>query len=1758
MSSDPVECDQSHRQNDGPFYNLAREYLPKGRTSIQAWNNEIRIRIQYELTNILPITFLSENIELIEQSQYKLQKIVLEILTSVFVYKEITFITAIEFLENCSIVSYLKVCKILGYSFVGIDELDIKEIPTDSLKYEFNKMITDPEMATNDRLPSFNSFVEEHITPFIMDAVWIIQMRNNNDENNKDSIWLDFIARLCRGNITSKERPLPSIPKSVKLASIKDVVSYLDLGKLDSMKITESLISPKFKLQQKYVRDRTRLCFTVDSFTTQRECLNGFSILSVLIKYFFDQIHSPSSVTKLTSNYNSESCLLSKQNEDSEKFSEVADQRKKYAKMFFSDDIIRSIWDVILRYDLSIQRSIGIIFEVFISNISNFLVTNRDSSYPDCHIFILLEILLDIFPKSIVNQSFIIFMDHISNILMNYKEYNTSNNANSINIGGDIYKNYPWIITEKKGFKDVIGLPFFTLASFLINKGLFELNQYLKERLIEWDEVFWSEFKTVKHIMKNIDENSNNIDYNDVFLPPKTLMIVDKIHKYYHLYFDLQITRIDEFNKDHELESLLKEILRNERINDDVNFQSISVILSELILPPSILFANSLFACHFTNECFTKEELDLYCESIISKNSEIIQELTDITGMPFSMINLSSNILKKKVEIVIKDIKNKLRDGNPQNVPLLYKRFYLLIEWIGKYCKYYLFKKHPSCIPVLLELHWIFIKHFNQGNLSELFETKESSSTIGFKDPPELLFEVSSCMIFPAISLLPMSPSIPEMLSNSIFNEIDIKYRYQIYRRLIVSSYNKYPMNYQWICAKKTLSKYLKGVTTDIVNRNDNKNPVYTKRRPPIQIRLLISNIIGLCYTNPLVVCDTVINQCNNYDNMIPLLVEIFGNNMDEICFDVMIFTIINFILSRPINNIDCRSKNSDLNCSRFGNRGISKFTALLFTKRKIPRDILKNFLQTIIYRIDETFNEKEYTTLISNNFLDLCFWRQFLETVLWTPMLDLTILTRKQIQCLAGGPLLFQLFISQYEEVKFGIADSQSFFNSILDNNSSPKQNNDMFISILRSGEIKCKDILFRISKLRSELLWDAPSNSNVDTKLLINLSDELHWCCIQNIEFLKRSFDSDSYRDFVLDISNTKYCYKDVIIQTFLYLDIPTGWSFLRYGIRKSCTPQTDTETSATEDGFMGIDSEALKCIRSYIAQENSHKFYKNEFCVNLYIMFWYLDLCDISFPYEHYSEKLFEIYSEIIDCKEKIDQILKQNICEHKTDATNKRHDPKYFLNPDNINILPGYIKSKTPISKQLKDTIKPHEKRIRRLYSCYNALATEYIRHYKRYCFISEFTSSQNGIGWLETGLNKYFSECAQLEVGEDITQSFMIWICKDFIAPRVIHSETDAIFSYLWIERFVLNGERGIFSSSRSLIESFLILLTKHISFLVRSSTPRESQLLGLFFNEIFSFIRRYSFDLKQSIHINNNHHQETTSATSHYNGAPNIEKLRPETNVIVKNINKNLEIRDEIAIKAKGHSGTTEGKNANSSELIEEQINGDQSIILDKETIHDTSYKSHNKGSDKFDTVRERIDENSSAEIENCIRKYEHEEGSKRIIAESEFNLIYECEKNIMISLSLGLGLIPKRISGNSLEWVNTLSSVCMLSRLYESFPISSLTGDYLIKKLPNILEYVTNNHWNDLNLSITSLILKLKQCKVNWIGGSNGSDSFEQIGSVTCRSNVSNESSKKSTLRSPISVNTSSPLTNSDKKSESNSTRPEFKRQRLCTNERN
>lgn len=1755
MNSDELESGQINVRENDSFCISSREYLPKERLLTHTWNNEVRIRIQYEFTNLLPILFLSKDVELVKQSRSKLQKIVFELLTSVLYYLDIPFLTAIEFLENCSIVSYLKVCKILNYNFTGKSDLDIQKIPTNSIRDEFEEFIFDPNKAIEDKLPSFKCFVEDHITPLIMDALWLIQMSINDSEPNKNSIWIDFMARLCRGNITSKERPLPSIPKSVKLISIKDVVSYLDLGKSDNMKITESLISSKFKLQQKYVRDRTRLCFTIDSFTTQKECLSGFSILGVLIKYFFDQVYSPSELESGNSTSNS-IFEINYRHELKGQYSEnnipgiSMYTSEDCAEVFFSDDLTRSIWDVILRYDLSVQRSIGLVFEVFVSTISSCLDTSKDLKFPDNRLFNSLKRLLATFPRSSVNKSFIILIEHISDVIRSYKESKNSNSTNTISIGGSVYRNDPWIITDRKGFKSVLGLPFFILTSFLINKGFFELNKYFKDKLIEWDEMFWSEFVAWNNLTKETNDSSNCVDYENAFLPPKTLEIIDRVHKYYHLCFDSQVNTIQEFERDPSLESLLKEILKNERIDDEVNFSNISVILSELILSPSILFANAMFACDFDEESTTNENDEACYVSKLSKNSVFIQELTDVSGMPFSIINLTSNILKLKIEATIKDIiiKTKEDTNDPNLIILHYKRFYLLTEWIKEYCKYYLFQKHPSCIPILLELLGVFIEDYSKGKLSELFESKELNSINGFKDPLELLYDISSCIIFPAISLLPRSPSIPEMLKKSIFCQININYRYQIYRRLITFGYNKYPMNYQWISVKKTLSKYLKGVTKDIMNNKSDNNS--NKKRPSIQIRLLISNIISLCYTNPLVVCDTVINQCNSYDNMIPLLIEILGSNIDEICFDIMIFTIINFILSRPIHDVDYKSKNSDVNCSRFGNRGIAKFAALLITKRKVPEEILRVFLQTIIYRMDETFHGKEYTIRIPNNFLDLCFWKQLLETVLLTPVLDLSVLTGKQIQSLAGGPLLFQLLLSQHEEVNFDITNDKSFFNHLLDNKSYAKQNYNMFLCILKSGVIQGKEVFFRIAKLRSEILWDAPSNLNMDIKLLTNLSDEIHWCCIQTIELLKRSFDPESYKNFILNISSTKCNYEDVLNQTFLYLDTPTGWSFLRYGIRKPSMIQHNKESLTVLEEFLDVDNEAMQCIKSYIRKENNHDFFNNEACMDFYILFWYLDLCDISLPYKHYSEKLFELYTEILDCNENINKNLVQKMDKHKTKIILEKHKLEYFLYPNNIKLLPSSIKNRSHVSTHVKDEIKPFEKKLRKLYKCYNALAIEYIKQNKRSEFITKYINSDRGIKRYREEFEEYFSE--------NIIYSFMAWICKDFIAPRVTHSETDALFTYLWIERFILDEEKGIFSSKKSLIESFIILLTKHISSLIRSSTPRESQLLGLFFNEIFSFIKRFIFEKKSNISLNFDIERRAFVASQNI-AAAELEEFGLETNLIGNNTNHNLETKDDVIIEDLKQSEMIEKRNADSLEQQEKENSEDKDEIvsLSKETPQNASYESSQNESNKVEMPKKGENENNLERTRVIKGENENEEVSPQKIHESRLRYIYECEKNIMVSLSLGLGLISEKPLEAFPEWIDTLSSVCMLSRLYESFPISALTGEHLLKVLPNILEYVTNKHWNDLNLSITSLILKLKQRRVNWIGSRHENDRSKQNVNVVRQSKMLNESSKRS-ISNASSTHSSSYSTSRSysEKTRSNLTRGEFKRQRLNTND--
>ncbi|KAF7459065.1 Transcription factor/nuclear export subunit protein 2 [Cryptosporidium felis] len=1723
------ETGSSQLNNDlvDPFCISNREYLPKEKCTISTWNNDIRIKLQYEFTNLLPVLFLSEDHCIVSRSQDNLQKIVFELLTSVLHYMDILHTTAIEFLENCSIVSYLKICKILGYEFIGRDELDVQEITINSMKSEFKELCSNHSNEMYDRLPPFKEFIKQYITPLIMDAVWLIQMNFNIENPNNNSHWLDFMVRLCRGNITSKERPLPSIPKSVKLASIEDIVSYLDLGKSDCMEFIEPLTSSKFKLQQKYVRDRTRLCFAVDSFSTQKECLNGFSTLAILIKYYFDQVNN---------NIDNFSAADIESKNISSSGTNLHEEKPS---------IINNIWDAIVRFDLSIQRSIGIIFEVFISNHSDQDVNKS---------IVLLENLLSLFPKNIIRKSFIIFIEYLSK-LYNSKELSIV--EYNVTMGSETYRKTPWLIANQREFKGTLNYPFFILTAFLIKNNLLEFNDYFKKKLIEWDNTFWSSFITNENQFQEIHLLSTfTEELNPSYFPPRSIAIIKRIYQYYHMYYDSHFSEVIQFEKDPNLELLLKGILKNEKNYDEISFKNISLVLSELILAPSIYFANAFFE-YKQNESLIKKSSETYYLSKMSNNFEILNELCILTSMPFSIIDLSSNILKSKFELIITEIKNDLIEDKktPREIILYYKQFYLLIEWVEKYCKYYLFQKYPNCISTLLELIGIFIKECEKNQLFSYSNKNECSKLNGLRDPLELFCDILSTIVFPAISLLPKSPAVPEMLKNSIFSEIDIKYRYRIYRRLITSSYNCYPMNYQWISVKRILSKHLKGVTKDImVNRNGN-----LQRKPSIQVRLLISNIVSLSYTNPLVVCDTIINQCNNYDNMIPLFVEILGSNIDELCFDIMIFSIINFILSRSISTLDCRSKNKDLNGSRLSYRGIAKFSALLFTKRKVQRDIFNMFLQTIIYRIDETFQGNEYTNKISNNFLDLCFWKQLLEIVFSTPTLDLSVLTGRQIKSLAGGPL-FQQYLSQHGDINTETTNGNSFYNSLIDANSHEKQNSDLFVSILKSGEIQGKDILFRIAKLRNEILWDSPSNYNMDIKLLVNLSDEIHWCCIQTIELLKRSFDTETYKCYILNASNANYNFKDIIYQTFSYLDTPTGWSFLRHGIRK--TKGFSDNSSISDSDLFDIESEVLGYLRSYIPEEKEYRsFFNDEVCVDFYILFWYLDLCDIALPYKQYSETLFNIYNEICDCKRSIDKILFQNVNDYKIESNIEKYDVGSFLDPKNIKPLSNCLKNKNNVPRHVRDSIKPFERKFKRLYSFYNALTGEYLRYSKRSDYISNYLDSDYGVNKFRERLKKYFNPTSTCNRNKNC--SFMLWICKEFIAPRVIQSEMDALFTFRWIEILILDSKKGIFADNEELIIQFLILISKYVSSLIRSSTPRESQLLGLFFNELFSFIKNSDCEAKLANKSDQDENKQHETIYTKQSNNPNHESEFGKK--LSNSNNSNVAVcEEEVAMEQTEINEKSLGTKLNSHEVDEssrvEIIGKDCKLEFTQNLSPKSICKDGSNHVDISLTANERkiipvfnAENNEASLTEGNIKAIlDVPRGICRLVP---INLFYECERNIMISLSLGLGLLTGKPIEIYPEWIDTLSSVWMLLRCYEAFPISSLTGELLLKTLPNILQHATKRQWNDLNLSITSLILKLKQQKTSWIENSQAVKK-NMVNAETSKSCTKFQNELVPKKNSSSSFYSSSFLNNSSKTTEdkckTSYSRSDTKRQRL------
>ncbi|KAH8741679.1 giant membrane protein [Cryptosporidium ryanae] len=1629
MNSDEIVNAQNSSSNSDFFPLECREYLPKEKCTVATWNDNIRVGLQYEFTNLLSVFALSKDENIAKESQNKLQRIVFEILLGVLHHEDINSTLAIEFLENCSILSYLKICKLLGYDFPGKDDLDTSEISIIEIKNKSKDLLFNSKENSNENLPPFSNYIEKFITPFIMDGAWFIQMSYNENQGCYNSKWVEFMTRLCRGNITSKERPLPSIPRSVKLINIKDIVLYLDLGKTDSMGITDSLISQNFRLQQKYVRERTRICFTVDSFVTQRECLKGFSILAILIKIYFEQsIYSPNidDFLDINNEPNLHVDSLSKCKNFNNIELNIPNNRLK----------IDSIWNVILRYDLSIQRSIGIIFEVFISFCSSLCDLNKNSfEFFNNKLFSSLKSILNIFPKKMVSKTYLIFIEYFPNVYDLLIKSSTKNDyRTNINIGNDKYCYVPWLINNQNEIGDVINLSFFILSSILIKMDYINFSSHFKQKLIKWDELFWSwndlKSKESEEVCQEMQKNKGIISE---FIPLVTITHIKEAYQYYHLVFNAQLNNEKLVETNSYIESIFKEILKLEGVsNYEMNFSDIFVILSDFMNLPSILFANAYFICNFQEDQKTEGSIFNYHKQL-SVNFEVLKEITDKTFLPICVFKTSSLIIKERLNKELLKLKIHIDDYKYclEKYISIYNEFCSLMDWVKKYCGYYLFMNYPEIIPLVFDVIITFME-INNNRTFDL--TDKSNHLTSFqKAPTDLLFDISTNLLFPAISFLPRTPLIPEILKNSLFDRLGLNCRYRIYRKLIVDSYNKYPMNYQWVSIKKSLSKHLKGVTRDIItSRSDTKNSSDSLKIPPTQIRLLVSNIINLTYTNPLVVCDVVINQCSIYDNMIPLLIEIMGENIDEITLDIMVFTIINFILSRESSNISSHLKSGDVKNSKFGPGGIARFVALLFSRRRVPKDVICNFINTIMYRIDEVFEGIESKVIIPSSISDIVFWKQFVEIVLSTPIIDISVLTKRQLRSLGGGPILFQYSFSHIGGNSLENNGECQSNNLIQDVNSNCKLTNNMVISMLKEGEIRIKEVLFRLTKLKSEILWNTSNDSINNLKFLVNLLDEIHWCCIQTIEFLRRSFNPETYRNSILEIKSEEDFF-NIIYQTFIYLDIPTGWSFIRPGIRTHFIQIEDRNLESLDNNFLDVHPDALNCIKSYILDEHSDdSFLKDNFWIYFYVLFWYLDISDISVPREEYSKKLFELYSDIYSCREAIFKIVNPN----SKDLNNsmKKYPLSSFSDPGKMVGLPNYSKQRNLNSRQVKDNVKAHEKKLKKLYNTYFLLSKEFNRISNRNKYIFNYLYSELGISRFK---KEFETNILTSNYSENNVDSFMVWICKTLITPRVIQSENDAVFTFKWIETFLFSTNVGIFSSDRGLINSFLLTLCKLVSSIIRSSTPRESQLLGLFFNYVFSFCKE----------------------------------------LLIEDLNKSYEALDETETR-----NIERNDNNTNDELAEAEKN---------ERLKNICNKLYSSNNDKH-----------------------------------HLDFVIECERNVLVSLSFGLGLLIEKPLDIYPDWIDTLNSIWMLLRCYESFPISKFSGDYLLKILPKVLEYATKKQWNDLNLSINSLLLKLKQHKINWIGTQDEFESPSQKDNAPVEEKTHNSSPEKDVFsRSQIQV---------------------------------
>ncbi|KAL7069341.1 hypothetical protein ACR3K2_02760 [Cryptosporidium serpentis] len=1732
-----------------------RRHLPASKLSTNEWISEINTTLQYKLSSCWMILVCVDPLtDVFKNAENESTEILFEILSSILYYGELQPSLVAEFLENSAVLAYMKIMKALGASFSDSDSIDISSLPLDSLNKKVLETTTNfnncspNDISELDEFLSFDDFAANYLTPKIMDTIWLLQMGFNDKEISRRSIWTDFIQRLERGNIVSRVHNISNIPKLIKLICIKDIVAYLDLGRTDSMGITHSMISTKDRLQQKYVRERTRLCFTVNSYTTQRECLKGYSTLIISVKTLFDS-------------------YLAKEVEQS--IEQSFEMGEITTNSLYIDLDMNIILSIISEYDLSIHRSIGIIFEVFIAFTSSDLNIRTSKDYKSiCRI---LGKLLNLFPTEIVKKSFIIFTEYIpkikskleeiseffsnnfelktdkTNSNSNLKENNLTNkepNKGDLTfpcIGEDKVLYQPWLLYSQ-GTIEFPNFEFFLLCAYLVKNKWIEFDVDLKQLVDSWDQMTWNEYsKGSVDTKEDYDNNKNFVDEYTIYIEEfnledrsnisffsiKTLWNLRNLYKLYqNLYNEETKLKTEDCKVSNYVDNISLKLVKNillgkskhssiEVPEQAINFAKISEALSKHLILPSLSLMSAFV---YIYQASTGEDTSLLISPLYETEKALntpphilaISELYELASFPPCIADYVCDSFSKAMGTVLEATKTKISNCLPSQVPELYKQFvYNLIPWIDKYCQYYLFKRHCKCLKLVLEILNSFLKYKNQ--LDDHFQIS-GDMQVNYIDPLKLLLELSLSIIFPSVSYLPRNRCIPNLIGYIYLDNVSIPERYQMYQNLINVNYNSYPMSLKWKETKNGLSKPLKRVTQDILEEKKytgsnlsniskaglSSNSYSNWKRLSLSTRLLISNIVSYSYTNPLVMCDIVLNQCYIYDNMIPLLVEIVAKQIDTFCLDIMVYSIVCFILKRPTSLLNNSSKKILENNLKISNSGIAHFGAHLFKKRVIPKEVLVNFIYTLLYRIDETLNHPLYPHELYNNFMDIFFWEQMLEVLLNIPKFDLSVLTTKQVNALAGGRLLFQQLLRDYDYFEYLDTD-YSILCAIPNNNlqstnllakikdikasetlitkkteselkNTPKYTNvseisncevyrgsfnstgEALISIFSENSAMSKELLYRIAKLRLEALWDVPT-CKFDVKLITQISDEIHWCCIQLIEFLTTSFSSEVYRYRVLNLENDIFSIKNTISEIFRYLDSPIAWFFLRHGL--FCDKNGDTKESTNIEDIIGDDTEIssssslipfdkildteptiVNCLREYISEGNLLLSISllDINMTDFYLSFWLLGLSDLFIPKAEYFSVLTELHNNIMDCYLNIEKIGRQN---QSLIASNhfSKFPVTFFTEPKDIPCIPALQPLPTSsISRQLRDTRKQFENKYKQLSVQYYRLAIEFEEIFRR---------RTKAIEWLDKLVlpklrslfnTKVVALC--LESRSEICvcnfEKFVFWICESLIIPRVTQSESDALFCFYWIQKILLDDQLGLFGSNIKHTGLFFSTLTKIVGYCVRSSSAREAQLVGLFTKFVFQY-------LSDNIIIESEHN--TKSSTS-----------------------------EELKL-----------------------------------------YSS-----------------------EECFEK-------KGIF---ELSLIQECELNILASLSLGLGILSESRNIKP-DWIDTRGCVWILLHCSDSFPVSYKTGNYLLKIIPNIIQYSTEKQWNDLTLSITSLNLKLKQRTNFWIRSSTDIDvnsTIENEDTDNEKPNTLNSSSQNLSNTDTASKTTSEDSRNVKRNSDKNS----------------